>query len=340
MSKNAGLERFFNGLSELVPFKTKTRLFAEFEFAGITENHRVFLGKHIFRIIISGIIGFLLGGFLIFFFFQASAPIAKLFFLTGAGMGFLALATILFHLKIFYQLQYRTNEVEKNLPDFLSLVASNINASMTPFVAFRAAARKEFGSLSKEVQFSTAKSLGTQSFSSAFSQLTKKINSQSLQETLIIFTEAQRAGGHLAKLLEKLAQNLRNKQELKKELVTSTKMYVLFVLFVILIATPALLAVSVQFLKMISAIQAQNQFATEAIAGFGFLSTKPSVSAEFMQGIAFSLLILNALLSSLFIGLLQTGKAKMGLRLFPLLWAGSTVAYAAIAWVISGILGG
>jgi len=243
------------------------------------------------------------------------------------AIALMVLAVALFYLHVFYQIEGRASFVDNILPDFLLLVASNIHAGMTPFSAFRNSARKEFGPLSEEIKVAASKALGEKSFTEALVELSKRIKSSALGETVSFFSQSLRSGGHLSKLLETSSEQLRLTQEMKKELISSSKMYVIFIVFVVVIATPLLLGVSVQFLKMITSIQAQSQLGAEAIESVSFLSAELSITPEFMVSAAYLLLLVNALLSSLFIGVIGSGKAKLGLKNFPLLLIGAIVVF-------------
>ena len=317
-------ERICKSLSGLISHKTRINIIEpELEYAGIKEDYALWVGQRILLIFTAGIIGTLLP----FAINYSILGIPQIATSLGIGLGLAIISAIILYVSLYYKIEGRASLVENVLPDFLMLVASNINAGMTPFSAFRNAARKEFGPLSVEIKIATAKALGTQSFSTALTDVSKKIKSKSLEETVAFFNQSLRSGGHLANLLESSANSLRQTQEMKKELLSNTKMYVIFVVFVVVIASPLLLSVSVQFLKMITKIQAES-----AASGIGaatgqvsFLSAEIAITPEFMVLAAYSLLLINSLLSSLFIGVLVKGKATSGINRFPLLLAGSFI---------------
>lgn len=318
-------ERICKGFGEIIPLSQKEKfVFKELEFAGIKDDFHFWIGKRVLAAVLAALIGLLFpwtaGKFFGIIDFETApliVPVAYSIFLAAL---FLLLVIVSFYLHLYYQLEGRVTLVEDILPDFLMLVASNINAGMTPTAAFRGATRKEFGPLSEEIKAATAKSLGTESFTESLRELSKKIKSKTLEETVDFFGQSLRSGGHLAKLLETSANDLRQTQELKRELASSTRMYIIFVGFIVVIATPVLLGVSVQFLKMVTAIQAQNPLSSElGTTTVAFLSTELRISPQFMQTTAYLLLLVNSILSSLFIGMLGSGKAKLGLKNFPFL---------------------
>lgn len=232
----------------------------------------------------------------------------------GFAVGLL-LSIALRGLRVYYAIERRKKKVEDILPDFLLLVAGNIRAGMTSFSAFKSSARPEFGALSDEIRSVTTRSLGTGSFTQALLEISTSIQSTSLTESVRFFIQANRSGGKIAQLLENTSNDLRRTQDLKQELESSTKTYVIFVAFVMVIATPLLMAVSVSFVELITKIQSQAVFAgTGDAGGLGFLGGTLSITPAFLEGMAFVLLAGNAILAGLFMGMIGQSKPLLGLR--------------------------
>ncbi len=323
-------------LSETIPEKYRQIVSAQLEFAGITQETDEWAGKRIFLGMLLFAIGLLiplsLGNY-----FSLNLVYEKIFLGIILGIILFVLTLLIYYLHLDYQIEDRRKRVENVLPDFLLLVSSNLRSGMTPFSAFRNSSREEFGPLAEEIKTITAKSLGIESFSSSLKELSKKINSRVLSESISFFSESMKSGGKLADLLEASAKDISETQELKKEMISSTKMYVMFVLFVIIVATPLLMSISVQFLEMISSIQAK-QAVNDSGVNLGFLSSQIAITPDFMTGLALILFLGNSVLSSLFIGILTEKKAKLGLRYFPLIFIAATVLFYAFKTVISGVL--
>lgn len=338
-----GYERICKGLCEMVSQQRReAKVFPQLRYAGVKENFDVWFGKRMLLVLLAFLMGFLLplaaGPYLPFPELHELSLALVVSVVTAVALA--AITGIMFYLHLYYLVEGRAKMVETILPDFLMLVASNINAGMTPFSAFRAGARKEFGPLSEEVKVAATKSLGTKSFAEALKQLSRNIKSRILEETVSFFSQAMKSGGHLAKLLETSALDLKQTQEMKKELISSTRMYVIFVAFVIVIAAPLLLAVSIQFLTMVSSIQAESQIGIEQDLGaVAFLSAELSITPEFMLNISYLLLFGNALLAAMFIGVLGEGKAKMGLRYAPVIFVASFIALIASNMFLRQFLG-
>jgi flagellar protein FlaJ len=242
---------------------------------------------------------------------------------------------ILRGLHVYYAVENRRKKVEDILPDFLLLVAGNIRAGMTSFSAFKSSARPEFGALSEEIKGVTTRSLGTGSFTQALLEISTSIQSQSLSESVRFFIQASKSGGKIAQLLENTSNDLRRTQDLKRELESSTRTYVIFVAFVMVIATPLLMAVSVSFVELITSIQSQSLVSGDAGSSLGFLGGTLSITPIFLEGMAYVLLAGNAVLAGLFMGMIGQGKPLLGLRFTIPMLAVSIIVF----WIARSFLG-
>ena len=74
---------------------------------------------------------------------------------------------------------------------------------------------------------------------------------------------------------------------------------------------------------MVSELQVQNPTPIDETGAVSFLSTTLGITPEFMQAMAIVLLVINSVLSSMFIGVISSGKAKLGLKNFPVILVAS-----------------
>ncbi|MDD4251336.1 MAG: type II secretion system F family protein [Candidatus ainarchaeum sp.] len=297
-------------------------------YAGSKNDERIWIGTRIFLSIMMGIIGFLIPfsvipllniAFGLEIYFEPLVQIALMIIL--GLIGFL-LTILLFYLHISYAIDGRKKMVEAILPDFLFLVGNNLKSGMTPFYAFRSAVRPEFGPLSEEIQIATQKSLGIDSFADSLKTIANRIDSQVLVDTTKFFSNALKSGGRLAQLIETSANDIKQTNALKKELISATRMYTMFIIFVVIIASPMLLAVSVQFLNILSGIQLQTAGVSTSGSGMGAAGLAGGglkITPDFMKMMGYIIIIGNSFLASIFIGVLSGGKIRDGLKLAPVL---------------------
>ncbi len=242
---------------------------------------------------------------------------------------------------IYFKAEDRTKRVEEVLPDALQLIASDVRAGMTPYQALKLAARKEFGPLAEEIHYVTSLALGTDSFAEALLKITKRIKSETLDRAMKLFTTAMRSGGHFAKLLEELAKDIETTRSLKRELLTSAKTYIAFIMFSIVIGTPLLLAISIQFIDVLTTMQAKSGAgAGTAAFGMGFLAGDIVITVDFLLKVSIAVLIVTSILASILMGVISEGKPRSGVKYVPLLIAGTLIIFAVFRVVIGNFFGG
>jgi len=184
------------------------------DYAGITTEVDVWLGSRLLVAFLFGVFAFLLpwtaGVYLGMVSIETLGDYARMLLLS-LTLGILTFAFILFlyYLHLYYIIDDRTKRVERALPDFLLMVSANMRAGMTPFTAFHISARPEFGPLEDVIKLVAAKAMGTESLSIAFEEIPRYVKSDLLKKTVSFFEKGMRSGGHLARILESSAEEIR-----------------------------------------------------------------------------------------------------------------------------------
>ena len=222
------------------------------------------------------------------------------------------------YMLVYFRMVRRTERVERYLPDVLQLVAANVRAGMTPFQALKFAARDEFGDIKDEIEYATTKALGTGSFSVALRRMRERIKSKILERVIQLFVSSMKSGAHLAKVLEDIAQDISETRSLKRELVTNTKTYSMFILFTVLLGTPFMLSISNKFLGIISEMQAKSAGKGTGF-GMGFLMGEIQITPEFIGLISITMSLVTSLSAGILMGVIKEGSMKYGLKYFPIL---------------------
>jgi len=344
-----GISLFF---SVFIPRKMLEKNIKELlQYAGSKDDERIWAGTRLFFAILLALIGFLIPYSVfpllnLFFGFELYFPITiQLLIMILLALVFFVATLLLFYLHILYVIDGRKKMVENILPDFLLLVSNNLRSGMTPFYAFRSAIRPEFGPLSEEITLATKKSLGIDSFADSLKGIAVRIDSKILADTTKFFAQAMRSGGKLAKLIETSANDIKQTNRLKKELVTSTRMYMLFIVFVVIVASPMLLAVSVQFLNILSGIQLETTDLSgssneEISSQVGISGASVAIDAPFMTLMAYIIITVNSLLASIFMGVIGGGKIRDGLKYAPVICIIGLVLFSIILQGVGLLIGG
>jgi hypothetical protein len=326
--------------SIFLPKKFVDKLKKMLTYAGSKDDPRLWFGRRVFFSLLFGsllsLIPYSIFPFLNIFFdaklyypFEFRVLLMIVFFIVG-----IFVSAGLFFLHISYVIEGRKKLVESILPDFLYLVGSNLKSGMTPFYAFRAAVRPEFGPLSEEIQIATKKGLGLSSFSDALKDIALRIDSTMLKDTTRFFSYALKSGGRLAQLIEANARDIKQTNLLKRELITSTKMYLIFIAFIVIIASPLLLAISVQFLSVITTIGTRTESmgmgssagagagasaaGMDSVTGMSFSGVE--IDPEFMTSMGSIIILFNSILAGVFIGVIGGEKIIHGLKFSPIIY--------------------
>ncbi|MEM4389348.1 MAG: type II secretion system F family protein [Candidatus Micrarchaeia archaeon] len=345
----AGLRRrvfnVYKGMARFVKASYQQRVQAWLDYAGITTDVDVWLGSRLLVAFLFGVFAFLLpwtlGVYLGIVVIGTLSEYIQMLVLSLA-LGGVVFAGILFlyYLHLYYIIDDRTKRVERALPDFLLMVAANMRAGMTPFTAFQLSARPEFGPLEDVIKVVAAKAMGTESLTVAFAEIPRYVRSELLRKTVAFFEKGMRSGGHLARILESSAEEIRETQELRNELVVSTKTYTIFLVFVVVVGIPLLFAISSQFLSTFSKIQEQQRGATFAgEVGVAFFTGALTLTPEFVTQTSYLLLVVTAFLVSILIGVISEGKLLYGVKYFIPIATGSVITFVLIRNIIASVLG-
>jgi len=264
----------------------------------------------------------------------------KLLFVIYGLVGFF-LTHFFVNLFYYFKVEDRTNKIERALPDAFQLIAANIRSGMTPYQALKYAARDEFGPLKDEIEFMTTRALGTADFSSILVQINKRVKSELLDRSFKLFASAMRSGGRLADLLDDMARDITETRGLKNELVTSTKTYIMFILFTVLVGMPLLLSLAINFLEIMAKLQLQTGGGTADFNAVNSLTGgQLAITPDFMFKIAIAMVILTTLFASILMGVIKEGNMRYGLRYAFLLMLLGLVLFFIIKGFLGGFLGG
>jgi hypothetical protein len=250
----------------------------------------------------------------------------KIIYVVACFFAFIFLFQFFVYITIYFKMENRKSKIEKALPDALQLIASNLQAGMTPYSAIKISARKEFGPLSDELIKATSQALGTKNFSEELMKIGDRVDSPTVKRSLKLITSSIHSGGHLASLLEDLSEDIAETQSLKTEMVTNTKTYVMFIMFTIIIGAPLLLSISVHFVGMVQGMQSQTTLSTDEF-GLGFLTGEIEITPEFLTDISLVVLFFTSFLACLLTGVIISGKKKEGLRYVPFVVASSITLF-------------
>ena len=269
--------------------RSKDRLTQLLTYAGIDTNTDVWIGSRLLIIILFAVVGALMPLSIVPYLNLTNYPLltdpslpARIVITFVFGAVFALFATAIIYMHLYYLVAERTQRVESVLPDFLLMVSANLRSGMTPFAAFQTSARPEFGPLQSEIIYVSSRSLGSESFAEALRGLTETIDSQMLRRMIAFFENELRSGGKLAYLLETSAEEIRETEDIKRQMMIATKSYAIFLGFILIFGLPLLLAISTQFLGIFTSFQANLAQTGDASKIAGLTAPKIKVDVNFI----------------------------------------------------------
>ncbi len=245
---------------------------------------------------------------------------AALFLLAG-----LVMLCVYFYLDL--KIYKRTKEIEEILPDFLQFVSGNLKGGMSFDRALWGAIKPRFGVLAAEIEIAAKKVMTGEDVDDALKAFTKQYDSSMLRRSFDLVVEGMKGGAEIAPLMDKVIENIKETQTLRKEMAASVTAYTIFITFIVVIVAPGLFGLSFQLLTIVSS------FATKLGAAgggggqlpirFAEVAINPDDFKMFSRG---SLAVI-AVFSSMIISVIKRGDIKGGIKYIPVFLIASLAAY-------------
>jgi len=240
---------------------------------------------------------------------------------------------------IYFKAEDRSERIEKALPDAMQLMAANVRAGMTQFQAMKLAARKEFGPLADEInQVGKEITLG-KDIKDSLINMSKRINSQRLQKTMLLIVSGLKSGGQLASLLEQTSKNLRQQTFVDERTKANVMMYVIFIFVAVGMGSPMLFGLSSFLVEVLSDKLATIDLPDASTSNMPMSFSEISISLDFVIMFSVIALVLNSILGSLILGLINKGKERAGFTYIPVLIGISVGTFFIIRFLIKNLLG-
>jgi len=236
----------------------------------------------------------------------------------------------------------RTAAIEKNLPEVLQIMSQNMLAGMPPYNALILAARPEFGPIAKELEKVSHDTLSGKTLAEALSDMAGRSPSAHLKRTVRLIIQGMKAGGNLPSVLQGIAADIREMQNLKQEMSANTASYAMFILFALLIGAPLLYGVSLTFVDIFGNIFSRLDLSfMKEMSSTSVLSIHGlSITSDTFFTYAVIALAISGFFGAILIGMIRTGEMRSGLKYAPLLAILCVVLFFVLHMVLSSFLGG
>lgn len=234
----------------------------------------------------------------------------------------------------------RTQELEDKLPDYLTLVSTNLKGGLSFEKSLWASIKPEFGILAREITIVSKKVVTGNDVSEALVEFSNKYDSPILKRSINLLIGEIESGGKVTEIIDKIIENLRKTRALKAEMAAATVSYMIFIGVIVTMIAPGLFALSAQLLKIIigftSTLSGTSAASSPLPVSFGSVSIKPE---NFR---IFSILALStiAIFSSMIISIIEKGSIRGGIKYVPAFLFASIIVYLVLSAVLEGVFSG
>lgn len=253
-------------------------------------------------------------------------------FIIQTTFSFLIIMTVYLYLNV--KIYNRTKQIEETLPEFLTLVSTNLKGGLSFEKALWASIRPDFGILAKEVTLASKKVLTGNDIKDALEELSMKYNSPNLRRSLNLIIGELDSGGKISDVIDKVVINLKKTDALKQEMAAATVTYTTFMIAIVIFITPALFALSQQLLQIIISVTGQ----LSSVSGSNIIPLKigaPSIDPKDFKTFSVFAIGLISSFSSMIISIISQGDIRGGLKLIPLFMISSITVF----FILSSFLG-
>jgi len=154
-----------------------------------------------------------------------------------------------------------------------------------------------------------------------------------------LFSAAIESGSNMNTLLKNLAKDIRERQSLKNELITSTKTNSMFILFMVVVGAPILMSISIFFVDIVTGILGKSSLGDTSNMGMS-MGNSVAITSGFLNVYSIIFFIITGIIVSYFSGVIVEGDGKNGLKKAPLIVVGSITVFIISLYLVRYFLGG
>ena len=209
--------------------------------------------------------------------------------------------------------QYEKN-VEKDLPDFLDNLISNLKGGLILEKALMRSVRDDQKELLKEVTLINEKILSGVSVQQALEEMKNRFNSPIIARTMFLIIEGLRGGGNLSAPLERISNNLKKLYLLDNEVKSSVGGFTVVIKAIGGFLAPALFALAITLLVFIG-----DLLILLAASGTNVI-TMTELPEEFVTYLiifSYSMIVLVSIFSNLITSQLKNEEGYKALKTIP-----------------------
>jgi len=282
------------------------------------------------------LVGFLLGAATMLFLPDQSLVVAAL-----VALSVFSIVCLMAYVSLSTAFSRRMDAIEGALPEFLSIMASNIRSGHTYDRALMLSARKELGPLSEEVDIASKETLTGTPLTEALMNMAHRVPSQAVGKTMNLVVKGLNSGGKLADLLEATSLDLRRFDSIKREVDSTVLVYKLFSLAAVCIGAPMLYAVTGFLIKVFAMTKAKiGTVGASDSSGYLPFFQGAAISPDTTFYFSLAAIGVTVFFGSLMAGVITKGDERSGLVYLPMIAIVSYSLFFFGGFLLNMLLGG
>lgn len=243
--------------------------------------------------------------------------------------------TILLFFFIHYdgKLALYEEEIEKNLPDFLDNLVSNLKGGFVLEKALLKSVRDDQKELLEEMTLINEKIMSGASVIDALEDMQARFNSPVIGRTLFLIIEGLKGGGNMAMPLQRISDNLKKIYMLNDEVKSNVGGFTVIIKMIGGFVSPALFALAITLLVFIGdllVVLSQSQVGSLSV------SELPVEYISYLTTFSYSMIVLVSIFSNLIIAQLNGDEFYRAIKTMPITIAISCALYYFMSQALIG----
>ena len=317
-------------LNAAIPPKIYLMLQKQIIYAAWPTNPIDFVSKNIFLSLLIALASFILVRYYTFSFSWSFLAFFVLF----------VLSFVIYCIILVLSADSRGREIENLLPEVLRIISANLKAGMTAEKAIWAAVRPEFGPLESELKIVSSETMSNIPLVTSFESMSARIKSSLVAHSVQLLVNGISLGGDMAALLDEVAADMINTQEMKKEIRANVMMYGIFIVFASILASPALFSVSSFYIELQHRLFTNNDLSDIGMVQNSPITvTAPNISVDEVNMFSLAAISVNAFFSAILLGTIFYGEPRRGFKYIPVFLIISLAVFFLARAVLSSMLG-
>lgn len=228
------------------------------------------------------------------------------------------------------------DEIEKDLPEFLDNLVSNLKGGLSLERSLISSVRKDQKALMQEVTLINERILMGESVTDALQKFSDRFDSPIIKRTFLLIEEGIQGGGNLTEPLSRISENLKNIYMLNDEIRANASGFAVIIKAISIIIAPLLFALAITLLTFIG-----NLFSLLSDSGTNVIQATgvPDEFKEYLIIFSYAMIFLITTFSSLITSSLKNEKPYDAVKYIPIYIGIGLVLYSVFSSILLGFFG-